>query len=105
MAELLRILRPGGWAILMVPIGRGLTYTIEEPMVSSREERLAVYGQEDHVRLYGADYPDRLREIGFEVTSYRLHELADEREITRLALGRHDPFFDDDEVFVATRQR
>jgi SAM-dependent methyltransferase len=105
IAGLHRILKPGGWAILMVPIGRGVAHTFSDPAVTTPEQRLATYGQEDHVRLYGADYPDRLREAGFDVASYRLHDLADEREIARLALGRVDPFFDDDEIFVATRQR
>jgi SAM-dependent methyltransferase len=103
MAELLRILAPGGWAVLMVPIGRDVARTVEDPGVASPAERLAAYGQEDHARLYGADYPDRLREVGFEVTTYRLEDLVTEEQMTRYALRRRDPFFDDDEVFVARR--
>jgi len=66
MREILRVLRPGGWAILQVPIVREKTF--EDPAIRTPEERLVHYGQEDHVRAYGLDYADRLREAGFEVT-------------------------------------
>ena len=67
MGELRRVLRPGGWAILMVPLHGGLTNTLEDPRIRTPEERLQAYGQADHVRLYGLDFTDRLREAGFEV--------------------------------------
>jgi SAM-dependent methyltransferase len=66
MSEILRILRPGGWAILQVPIG-GLT--TREEVIEDDAERSAAYGQPDHVRMYGRDgvYADRLRSVGFDV--------------------------------------
>src|SRR5690606_5498676 len=57
MRELRRVLRPGGWAILQVPIIRDVTY--EDPTVTTPEGRLAAFGQRDHVRAYGRDYADR----------------------------------------------
>lgn len=66
MRELYRVLKPGGWAILHVPILREVTY--EDSSVTTPEARLRVFGQADHVRMYGLDYADRLREAGFEVT-------------------------------------
>ena len=39
--------------------------TIEDPSVTSPAERMRLFGQEDHVRLYGPDYPDRLKAVGF----------------------------------------
>lgn len=65
MRELRRILTPDGWAILQVPL-EGET-TQEDPAVVSPEERKHLFGQEDHVRQYGRDYYDRLREAGFTV--------------------------------------
>jgi SAM-dependent methyltransferase len=65
MAELRRVLRPGGWALLQVPVLREVTD--EDSAVVRPEDRLRRFGQEDHVRIYGRDYADRLRRSGFEV--------------------------------------
>jgi SAM-dependent methyltransferase len=65
MRELRRVLRPGGWAILQVPVLREVTD--EDPTVVLPEERLKRFGQEDHVRTYGRDFADRLARSGFEV--------------------------------------
>lgn len=70
MRELCRILRPGGWAILQVPLSDNLE-TEEDPTIKTPEARQAAYGQWDHVRLYGQDYGDRLREAGFELQVLR----------------------------------
>jgi SAM-dependent methyltransferase len=66
MRELYRILRPNGWAILQVPIERETTY--EDPKITSPEQRLKYFGKEDHVRVYGLDYKDRLEHAGFTVS-------------------------------------
>ena len=66
MREFHRVLRPGGWAFVMVPIGpTGETY--EDPSIVSPDERQRVFGQHDHVRVYGWDVEQRLRDAGFEV--------------------------------------
>lgn len=65
MAELRRVLRPGGWAILQVPVLRDTTD--EDPAVVLPEERLRRFGQRDHVRVYGRDYAGRLERSGFLV--------------------------------------
>jgi SAM-dependent methyltransferase len=67
MREIRRVLKPGGWAILGVPLQRQRDDSFEDPSITSPEERERAYGQFDHVRVYGRDYPDRLRECGFEV--------------------------------------
>jgi len=67
MRELYRVLRTGGWAILQVPVLRETTF--ENPSVTSPAERLHLFGQEDHVRVYGKDYGDRLTAAGFHVTA------------------------------------
>lgn len=66
MAEMLRVLRPGGWGIFQVPLRWDMA-TAEDPAVTTPAERERLYGQRDHVRQYGRDYPDRLRRAGFEV--------------------------------------
>jgi SAM-dependent methyltransferase len=67
LRELLRVLRPGGWALLQSPIRSGRAETDEDPSVVDPRERERRFGQRDHVRLYGRDYADRLRSAGFAV--------------------------------------
>lgn len=67
MRELYRVLRPHGWAILQVPVDASRAATLEDPTVTSPAERARLYGQSDHVRVYGRDYAARLREAGFAV--------------------------------------
>jgi SAM-dependent methyltransferase len=64
--ELSRILNPAGWAILMVPIKAD--ETLEDPSVIDPEERKQIFGQADHVRIYGKDFVDRVQKNGFNVT-------------------------------------
>ena len=68
--ELYRLLAPGGLAIVMVPINTGLDRTYENPAIRSRHDRHQHFGQKDHVRLYGRDYPERLRAAGFTVEQF-----------------------------------
>jgi SAM-dependent methyltransferase len=80
MAELFRTLKPNGWASLLVP-NSGNPKTLEIDGVSTPEERDRIYGQGDHVRLYGLDYADRLRLAGFRVTVRNYsRELGSDRE-------------------------
>lgn len=68
MSELHRILKPGGWGIIQVPFFPPLAEeTYENPDITNPKEREKVFGQDDHVRLYGKDYPQRLRKAGFTV--------------------------------------
>ncbi len=67
LKEILRILKPGGHAILQVPIDSSLEQTFEDSSVVSPKERERLFGQYDHVRKYGLDYPERLRKAGFLV--------------------------------------
>jgi predicted SAM-dependent methyltransferase len=64
LTEIRRILAPGGLLILQVPIVGETTF--EDPTVTTDEERLEKFLQEDHVRLYGRDLAQRARAAGFE---------------------------------------
>ena len=68
MSEFVRVLKPGGWAVLQVPINHKDGDTAEDPNVTDPMERERLYWQQDHVRLYGhEDYPKRLRRSRFRV--------------------------------------
>lgn len=80
MRELYRVLKPKGWAILLVPIQTQGT-TEEDFSIVDPQERLKVYGHPEHVRNYGIDYPDRLQEAGFDVQTIYPKEFLTTSEI------------------------
>lgn len=90
MREVYRVLRPGGFAILQVPLGKGRKETFEDFSVRSPEEREKVFGQWDHVRIYGQDYIDRLKGAGFEVKIDDFYSALDDGSCTKYALKKED---------------
>ena len=68
ISELYRVLKKGGWSILQVPIDYSREKTYEDFSITDPEEREKAFGQSDHVRWYGQDYKERLRNSGFTVT-------------------------------------
>lgn len=68
MREIHRVTKKNaGFCILQVPFAKELATTLYDPNIDNDEERLQRYGQKDHVRLYGADYPNILSKAGFNV--------------------------------------
>jgi SAM-dependent methyltransferase len=90
MAELFRVLRPGGILLVMVPWDRRSPMTREDPSVTEPADRTRLYGQADHVRTYGGDLPDRLKGVGFEVYVDEFGSLLPDEIVRRHALSR-DP--------------
>lgn len=70
MREIYRVMKPGGWAIMQVPIDYGRESTFSDPGITDQAERERIFGQYDHVRVYGTDYPQRLQKAGFEVMTF-----------------------------------
>lgn len=66
ISELFRLIKPGGWALISVPI-RLDEDTYEDESIVTPEARKAAFGETSHLRWYGRDFPDRLRNAGFEV--------------------------------------
>ena len=88
LREFYRVLKPGGWGILQVPIDYENPETEEDPNVTDPMERERLYWQQDHVRLYGhEDYPARLREAGFEVEVLDMVSLLGQETCERYSLG------------------
>lgn len=67
MKEMYRVMRRGGWGVMLSPVDLGRDETFEDDTVTDPEERTRIFGQYDHRRIYGRDYADRLRSVGFEV--------------------------------------
>lgn len=93
MQELYRVLRPNGIAILQIPQELDRDVTFEDNSITSRIERAKIFGQYDHVRVYGRDYFDKLRSIGFKVeeVDYTNQLSASEIDTFRLAQGEIIP--------------
>lgn len=72
MRELFRLLKPGGFALLTVPINASRAATYENPAIIAGPQRWAHFSAHDHVRYYGMDFADRLAAAGFTVETFRL---------------------------------
>ena len=92
MRELRRVLRSGGIALLPVPPIRA-ERTSEDPAEVDPAQRRRRFGHPNHVRRYGRDYPERLREAGFCVETLAAAELVGETGARRLGLGNGDEVF------------
>jgi SAM-dependent methyltransferase len=91
LSEFARVLRPGARAVFQVPPS-DLETTSEDPAVTEPHERERRFGQYDHVRLCGADYPDRIAEAGFEVSREDYVARFDEDFRGRYGLRTGEPF-------------
>lgn len=87
--EIRRVIKPDGRAILSVPLIHGWKTTYENPNIRAPRDRRAHFGQEDHKRVYGRDFADRLRRAGFAVEVFQVVP-ADE---VRFGLRRGEQMF------------
>lgn len=90
MREIYRIMRAGGWGIMLVPEDRGRENTFEDDSITDAKERTRLFGQYDHRRLYGRDYDDRLRAAGFRVERHAVMTFLGEEERRLFATGSDD---------------
>lgn len=93
LSELFRVLRKGGTAILQVPFSSKLNETYENSDIKTVKEREEHFGQFDHVRLYGKDYPNKLTNAGFILNTYQVKNNLEKKEIDRLKLFKNEPLF------------
>jgi len=93
MKELYRVMKPGGWGIFQVPQDLKREHTFEDDTITDKKERARIFGQYDHVRIYGRDYFERLRSAGFKVeeVDYTAKLSPEEIERYRLAKGEIIP--------------
>ncbi len=99
LAELRRVLRPGGLLVCSFPIDPRLETVYEDAGVVTPEGRVAWFGQHDHLRVFGADSAELLRDAGFRVEVVRGSDCPD---VIRPVVGPAD--YDSDEVFFCWKQ-
>ena len=88
LSEFYRVMKPGGWGILQVPIDWTNPATEEDRSITDPVELERLYWQRDHLRLYGfEDYPSRLRDAGFTVEIVNMKDVLGASRYDRYALG------------------
>lgn len=105
MSEMLRVLRPGGRAILQHPIDYDREETYEDASIAIPEARERAFLQHDHVRIYGKDHESRLGEAGFLVQHHRYRAQLDPEERRRFALDTGTDAFRADDIYVCAKPR
>jgi len=84
-----RIIKPGGLALIMIPMVDGWETTYENPAIVAPKDRELHFGQADHVRFYGRDVASRIVDAGFELVQFQ----ASEPDISRYGLSRGETLF------------
>jgi predicted SAM-dependent methyltransferase len=84
LSELFRIMKPGGWGSIQVPMEGESTK--EDASIADPVQRARLFGQSDHVRCYGFDYLERLKETGFIVLFLQKSDLLDHGEEQRVSV-------------------
>ena len=90
MSELYRVMKSGGIGIFQIPQDLNLKKTYEDFSITSPEERSIHFGQYDHVRIYGRDYFNRLRSVGFEVKEVNYSKTLTPEIIDKYRLVRNE---------------
>ena len=88
MQELYRVLKPGGWGIFQIPQDLKREKTFEDDSITDKKERAEIFGQYDHVRIYGRDYFDKLRSIGFRVEEIDYSQKLSAKTVEKYRLAK-----------------
>lgn len=93
LAEIRRVLRIGGLAILQTPYSRKLHRTWQDSGIEDDQARLQAYGQEDHVRLFGRDIFERFASAGLASRVGEHADLLPTVDAHQTGVNRAEPFF------------
>lgn len=88
LKELYRVLKPGGWGVFQIPQDLNREKTFEDDFITDKVARAKIFGQYDHVRIYGRDYFDKLRAVGFKVSEIDFTKQLTSEEIDRYRLAK-----------------
>jgi SAM-dependent methyltransferase len=86
MREILRVMKPSAYAVILVPVDFSRKETYEDASITSPKERAVHFLQYDHKRLYGTDFPLRLKKVGFLVPANNFLDELDKDHRVRYAL-------------------
>lgn len=87
MSELYRVMKPGGWGVFQVPQDFTLKDTFEDASITSEKDREKYFWQKDHVRLFGKNYPEKLKEVGFTFDQFTAVDLVGSADADRYRLS------------------
>src|SRR5258707_5512413 len=94
MREIHRVLKPGGWAILQVPIFSPVPdTTFEDNSIIDKREREKIFGQDDHVRKYGKDYVQRIALSGLRPLEEKFSESFTNEEAYHFGVSRSEVIY------------
>ncbi len=88
MTELYRVMNVGGMGVFQIPQDLSREKTFEDNSITDKSERSKIFGQYDHVRIYGRDYFDKLRSVGFKVEEVDYTSKLSDSEVTRFCLAK-----------------
>ncbi len=88
MQELYRVMKPNGWGIFQIPQDIKREKTFEDNSITDKKERARIFGQYDHVRIYGLDYFDKLRSVGFKVEAIDYTDELTQEEVDKYRLAK-----------------
>jgi len=88
MQELYRVLKVDGMGIFQIPQDLNRDTTFEDNTITDKKERAKIFGQYDHVRIYGRDYFNKLRKIGFKVKEIDYTSNLSEENINKYCLAK-----------------
>jgi SAM-dependent methyltransferase len=101
MKELCRVLKPNGWAILQSPVDMTRETTLEDSRITAPEDRRILFGQDDHLRVYGRDYIERIKKNGFYVTEDTFAQQLPEKTIAKFGLIKEEVLFVCEKPFIS----
>ena len=90
MQELFRVLKKGGFGIFQIPQDISREKTFEDAYITDKIERTKIFGQYDHVRVYGRDYFNKLRSVGFAVDEIDYTKKMAAKELERFCLMKNE---------------
>lgn len=86
ISEIYRVMKHGGRAILQVPIDLSREITFEDDSITEPKEREKIFGQYDHLRIHGKDYPERIAKSGLRVSADNYVQTLDPDIVERYRL-------------------
>lgn len=93
MSELYRVMKKGGWGIFQVPIDYSRETTFEDDSITDPKERERVFGQFDHLRIFGKDYKNQLESVGFNVTENNYVNQFTDEEINKFGFSKDEKIY------------